>query len=73
MTHRPWQPQGLDAVLEAWKREMLPDRFPDLAEPAPEPAVLTPACWDAVRQVWSGTTWRRYVDPCWGAWTGRVG
>ena len=56
-------PRRLDALLEAWRREVVPVPFPELAAWIPQPTPLHPACWQVMRQVWKGTAWRRHVDP----------
>lgn len=66
-------PQHLDDLLEVWKRDVVPKKFPDLEEWIPEVAPLSPAFWGVMRQIWNGTSWRRHVDPSYLVARARVG
>lgn len=54
--------QRVDALLETWKRQMLPDRFPDLEEWLSRRGRMGPAYWKVMDRIWRGTAWDRHVD-----------
>lgn len=56
-------PTHLKTLLAAWKREVLPDAFPDLAEWLPTEAPPGAAYWKTMDRIWSGAPWRRHADP----------
>ncbi len=50
----------LDRLLQAWKREVVPDPFPARIDPWPP---LGPAYRRTMRRIWDGSVWRRHVLP----------